>query len=185
MAAPGVDYVALLRGINVGGRNIVRMAELRAAFEELGFEDVTTYIQSGNVLFRTAGRKRTEIAARLEAELSERFGTELKVVLLEGALMQQVLDEAPAGFGRETHRCDVIFIREPLTVERALEVAETKEGVDEVWPGPGVLYFARLEAKASSSRLSKIVGKPEYKEMTIRNWRTTTRLAEMLRERSR
>ena len=53
---------------------------------------------------------------------------------------------------------------------------ETKEGVDEAWAGKGVLYFSRLDAKASSSRLGKVVARPEYKQMTIRNWRTTTKL---------
>jgi uncharacterized protein (DUF1697 family) len=81
MSAP-VRYLALIRGINVGGMNLVKMADLRAMFENLGFADVATYIQSGNVLFRAPKERRDELAARIESELSRRFGTELKVVLL-------------------------------------------------------------------------------------------------------
>ena len=65
-----------------------------------------------------------------------------------------------------------------------MAVIETKVGVDSAWTGRSVLYFSRLESKASSSRLSKVVGKPEYKEMTIRNWRTTTKLLALMDARA-
>ena len=176
MASRGVHYLALLRGINVGGKNLVRMADLREAFEEMGFADVATYIASGNVLFRAPRQKREQLAARIERELSRRFAMELKVVLLTESQLARVVDEAPRGFGAATHRCDVIFLRSPLTVKRAFSLLETREGVDSAWPGAGVLYFARLAARASGSRLSKIVALPEYQDMTIRSWSTTTKL---------
>ncbi len=182
--AAGVQYLALLRGINVGGKNKVPMADLRETVEELGHADVATYIQSGNVLFRAPRQPRAELTARLEAGLSERFGIELKVVVVTEAELRRVVEEAPAGFGAETHRCDVIFLRKPLTVEKAMAVIEKKEGVDSAWAGKGVLYFSRLDAKASSSRLSKVVARPEYKEMTIRNWRTTTKLLGLMDSRA-
>jgi uncharacterized protein (DUF1697 family) len=182
---PGTQYLALLRGINVGGKNLVRMAELREAFEEMTLMDVATYIQSGNVLFRAPRQARAQLAARLERALSLRFGTELKVVLLTEAQLRSVVEEAPDGLGAETHRSDVVFLRAPLTVERALPLFETKEGVDRVWPGKGVIYFTRVAARASSSRLSRIVMRPEYKEMTIRSWSTTTKLLTLMDARRR
>jgi uncharacterized protein (DUF1697 family) len=178
--AAGTQYLALLRGINVGGKNLVRMADLRAAFAELGFADVATYIQSGNVLFRAPRQARAELALQIERELSRRYKTELKVVLLTSAQLQTVVNGAPKGFGGESHRCDVIFLRKPLTVKTAFPLFETREGVDQAWPGKGVVYFSRLAAKASSSRLSRIVALPEYKEMTIRSWSTTTKLNELM-----
>lgn len=178
--ATGVQYLALLRGINVGGKNKVKMAELREAVEAIGHTDVATYIQSGNALFRAPRQPRPELAARLESGLSERFGIELKVVVVTAAELRRVVEEAPDGFGAETHRCDVIFLRKPLTVKQAMAVIETKEGVDSAWAGKGVLYFSRLDAKASSSRLSKVVARPEYKNMTIRSWRTTEKLLALM-----
>jgi uncharacterized protein (DUF1697 family) len=174
--APGTRYLALLRGINVGGKNLVKMADLRAAFEDMEFADVATYIQSGNVLFRAPRQARAELALQIEAALSRRYGTELKVVLLTAAQLRGVVDGAPRGFGAESHRCDVIFLRKPLTVKKAFPLLETRDGVDEAWPGKGVLYFSRLASRASSSRLSRIVALPEYKNMTIRSWSTTTKL---------
>jgi uncharacterized protein (DUF1697 family) len=176
----GVQYLALLRGINVGGKNLVRMADLREAFEKIGLSDVSTYIQSGNVLFTAPRQKRQDLADKLEKKLTKRFGIELKVVLLTHTQLRKVIAEAPKGFGAETHRCDAIFIRAPLTVEKAMAVLELKEGVDESWSGPGVVYYSRLDEKASSSRLSKVVGQPEYQDMTIRSWRTATKLHALL-----
>ena len=180
----GVQYLALIRGINVGGKNLVKMADLRDAFERMDFAEVATYIQSGNVLFRAPRQKREELAARIERELSARFGMELKVVLLTDALLKEVIDGAPRGFGGEDYRCDVIFLRKPVTVKAAFALIETREGVDQAWAGKGVLYFSRLAAKASGSRLSKIVALPEYQNMTIRSWSTTKKLAGLMDESS-
>jgi uncharacterized protein (DUF1697 family) len=174
--ATGVNYLALIRGINVGGKNLIKMADLREAFEDMGFADVATYIQSGNVLFRAPRQKREELAAQLESQLSGTFEMDLRVVLLTETQLRRVVEAAPADFGSETLRCDVLFIRKPLTAKRAFAVAETREGVDSSHLGPGVVYFSRLAAKASGSRLSKIVALPEYQDMTIRSWSTTTKL---------
>ncbi len=176
-------YLALLRGINVGGKNLVRMADLSAAFEEMGFGDVATYIQSGNVLFRAPRQRSEDLAARIESQLSLSFGVKLKVVLLTGAQLKAVVADAPRGFGADTHKCDVIFLRKPLTVRRAFGLLETREGVDSAWAGKRVLYFSRLASKASGSRLSKVVALPEYQNMTIRSWSTTTKLLALMDSR--
>lgn len=169
-------YLALLRGINVGGKNLVKMADLRAAVEEMGLADVATYIQSGNLLFSAPRQRRDELAARLESELSRRFGGPQKVVLLSAAELAGVVEGAPRGFGAESLLCDVIFLRKPLTVRKAIGAVELKDGVDSVWAGKGVLYHARVAERASSSRLSKVVALPEYQNMTIRSWSTTKKL---------
>lgn len=174
-----MSSLALLRGINAGGRNPVRMAELREAFETLGCTDVSTYIASGNVFFRAPRQRRELLAAQLETGLSERFGIELKLVLLTPAGLRRILENAPAGFGDPGYKCDVIFLRKPLTVKRAFGLVETREGVDRAWPGNGVLYFSRLAARASGSRLSRVVARPEYQDMTIRSWSTTRKLGEL------
>lgn len=156
------------------------MADLRAAFEEMGFDGVATYIQSGNVLFGAPRQRREELAARVEAGLSRRFGTDLRLVLRTEAQLRGVVDGAPRGFGGDSHLCDVIFLRGPLTAKRAAGLVVPREGVDRAWAGKGVLYFSRLAERASSSRLSKIAALPEYRDMTIRSWRTTTKLLALM-----
>jgi len=172
-----VVYVALLRGINVGGNNVIRMAALREAFEALGFAAVRTYIQSGNVLFAAKGTKRA-LTKRIEDALEGTFAYAAKIVLVTAAELRAVVDEAPAGFGDDPtrYRYDVLFVKPPLTARAALADVETAPGVDEVRAGAHALYFRRLIAKATKSRLGKIVGKPVYKSLTIRNWNTTTKL---------
>jgi uncharacterized protein (DUF1697 family) len=179
----GLQYLALLRGINVGGKNRVKMADLRVVFEEMDFAEVATYIQSGNVLFRAARQRREELAAGIESELSRRFGTELKVVLLTEAELRAVVEAAPRGFGAESHLSDVIFLRKPLTAKKTMDLVELRDGVDQAWAGKGVVYFSRLAAKASGSRLSKLAARPEYKEMTVRSWSTTTKLLALIDSR--
>lgn len=96
--------------------------------------------------------------------------------------MRATVDRAPAGFGDDParYRYDAIFLKAPLTARTAIKSVPTKEGVDRADVGPGVLYFSRLTSRATQSRLSKIVGTPVYRNMTIRNWNTTTKLARML-----
>jgi uncharacterized protein (DUF1697 family) len=182
LSGGGVQYLALLRGINVGGKNLVKMADLRMAFERMGFDDVATYIQSGNVLFRAPRQKREELAARIESALSRRFGVDLKVVLLTQANLRAVIADAPRGFGWDSHLCDVVFLRKPLTAKKAFGVLEMKEGIDRAWAGKGVLYMARLRSRATGSRLNRIASTPEYKDMTMRSWGTTTKLLDRLDE---
>lgn len=178
-------YLALLRGINVGGNNIIKMADLKVCFEEMGFMDVTTYIQSGNVLLGTDEKNKATLTVRIEQGLSRTFRTNSRVVVLPHEHLRRVVDGAPRGFGKDPSRFryDVIFLKEPLTAKVAMKSVVTKEGVDEAYEGKGVLYFSRLIAKASRSHLSKIVSLPVYQSMTIRNWNTTTTLLALMEER--
>jgi uncharacterized protein (DUF1697 family) len=180
----GTPYVALLRGINVGGKNLIKMADLRAAFEAMGFADVATFIASGNVLFRAPRQRSEQLAARIESELDRGLGMQLKIVLMSEAQLRGVVEGAPRGFGAESDRCDVIFVRKPLTVRKAFGVLDLKEGVDRAWAGTHVLYHSRLAARASSSRLANVVMQPEYQNMTIRSWSTTTKLFALMDSRS-
>ncbi len=177
--------LALLRGINVGGRNVIRMAQLRKCFEAEGFSDVVTYIQSGNVIFRSASSGLGSLKVRIEAMLEAAFDYKAKVTLRSHAQMQAVVEEAPAGFGGrpDAYRYDVLFLIPPLTAPAALEHVRIRPGVDEAWTGEGVLYFSRLIEKASRSHLSRLASLPVYQSMTIRNWNTTTRLLQLMRHR--
>ena len=174
-------YVALLRGINVGGHNPVPMADLRAAFESAGFGAVRTYIQSGNVVFESAAPARS-LEADIEAVLEQRFGYPMVVVVRSRAQMRAIVADAPEGFGRQpdTYHSDVMVLKAPLSSEQVMKVLSPKPDVDRAWPGKGVVYFDRLGARRTESRLSKIMGTPEYRAMTVRNWNTTTKLVELL-----
>lgn len=176
------QYVALLRGINVGGKNLIKMTDLKACFEGLGFENVSTYIQSGNVLFSAAGSDQAKLTKQIEAALSKSFNYESRVVVRSYKQMKEIVAKAPKGFGsdQDTYRYDVIFLKEPLTAVQTMKSVKAKEGVDQAFAGKGVLYFSRLIIKASQSYLTRIIGTPVYQNMTIRNWNTTTKLLNLL-----
>jgi uncharacterized protein (DUF1697 family) len=96
--------------------------------------------------------------------------------------LRAIVEKAPKGFGTDParFRYDVLFLKTPLTARTVVDTVPTKEGVDRVWPGTGVVYFERLTSRATSSRLNRVASMPIYKHMTIRNWNTTTKLVELL-----
>jgi uncharacterized protein (DUF1697 family) len=178
-------YIILLRGINVGGKNKVSMATLRKCLEELGFSDVSTYIASGNVILKS-DKSADKIKAQVEKALPENFKLDaelISVLVLTHRQFKAVVDKKPDGFGEqpEKYHSDVIFLID-ITPKQALPVFAPREGVDQIWPGDGVIYSQRLSAQRTKSRLGKIVGTPAYKSMTIRSWNTTTKLLKLLEE---
>jgi len=179
-------YVVLLRGINVGGKNKVPMAALRECLAELGFSNVSTYIASGNVILDSY-ESPDEIATRVEAALPARFRLDdevIRALVLSHDQLKAVIDNKPEGFGDEPDKyaCDAIFLIGIDSAE-AMAVFSPREGVDSVWPGDGVIYSQRLSAQRTKSRLGKIVGTLAYRSMTIRSWRTTTKLLQLLSAR--
>jgi len=174
--------VVLLRGINVGGKNPVPMARLREVLGELGYEDVVTYIASGNVILGSDD-KPDRIKRAIEEVLPTAFKlhTEnLAVHVLTAAQIQAVVADRPKGFGDQpdTYHSDAIFLM-GISAKDAMAAFDPREGVDRVWPGDGVIYSQRLSAERTKSRLNKVMSSPLYKSMTIRNWATTTKLAEL------
>ena len=173
--------MALLRGINVGGTNIIRMAALRDCFEALGFGDVATHIQSGNVIFRTAAGD-ASLTRRIEQALSQTFAYSGHVILRSRTQMRRIVAGAPDGFGRapSQYRYDVIFLKAPLRAAAAMTSVRTRDGVDRAAAGTGVIYFSRLISRATQSHLPRLASTPVYKEMTVRNWNTTTALLALM-----
>lgn len=112
-------YLALLRGINVGGRNIIKMSDLKACFENMNLVDVTTYIQSGNVIFSPEEKNKNKLVDRIEKELSKKFDYNSKVVILSDTELKEVIENAPLNFSVNSaeYRYDVLFVKEPLSTK--------------------------------------------------------------------
>jgi uncharacterized protein (DUF1697 family) len=176
-------YLALLRGINVGGKNKVPMAELKACFEELGCENIRTYIASGNVLFEST-KSSAELTEEIQESLPKKFKLDselIRVLVLSRDQMRKVIDQAPKGFGTEPgkYHSDAIFLM-GIPSDEAIKIFNPREGVDKVWQGDLAIYSQRLSAERTKSRLSKIMSSPLYRQMTIRSWVTTARLFELM-----
>jgi uncharacterized protein (DUF1697 family) len=178
-------YVALLRGINVGGKNKVSMAELKTCLEDLGFKGVRTYIASGNVLFET-DIPADKAAGKIENILPKKFKLDsslIKVLILSRTQLKKIVGKAPKGYGQrpDKYHSDVVFLIGKSSTE-AMEQVKLRPDVDKAWAGEGVVYFQRLSAQLTKSRINKIASTPIYQFMTLRTWNTARKLADLMQE---
>ena len=175
-------YVALLRGINVGGKNKVDMKKLKAVFEDAGMTSVTTYINSGNVVFSSRFRSRTKLAARLEEAIAEGIGLPIRVLVRDLDTMRataEAIDPRWVNDGK-TMKCDVMFLWDEVDRADLLDDVTIKPGIDEVRYVAGALIWKVDAGNVTRSGMAKLVGTPLYKQMTIRNCNTTRKLLELM-----
>ena len=176
-------YVALLRGINVGGNRKVDMKALKDTFERAGMDRVKTYINSGNVVFSSRSKSAPRIEAKLEAAIEADFGFEIKVLLRSLEQMRATVKALPASWvNDDTMKCDVIFLWEAIDERPILKQLPVKEGVDTVKYTPGAVLWSIPRALATKSSLSKLVGTELYRQMTIRNSNTTRKLLALMED---
>jgi uncharacterized protein (DUF1697 family) len=174
-------YVALLRGINVGGKSLVRMADLKSCVEELGFEDVSTFIASGNVLFETSERAAAKLESRLERALERRFRLPIAVVVRSRAEIGRIVSAIPESWiGNARLRVNVAFLRRTLDGRKLARELQPKGGVDELVATKSALIWATRRDALTRSGMQKLVGGAAYKHLTVRNLNTTLKLRELL-----
>lgn len=159
------------------------MASLRECLEKEGFTDVSTYIASGNVILKSP-KSAASIKTKIEKILPSYFNLDselIKVLVLTYKQLKDIIDTKPQAFGEapKKYHSDVIFLID-IELSQAISVFNPKDGVDKIWPGKNVVYSQRLSELRTKSRLSKIMGTPEYKSMTIRSWSTTKKLFELM-----
>ena len=180
-AAASTYYVALLRGINVGGNNPVSMADLAECFRDAGYGDARTVQASGNVVFTAKGATSRALEPAIERALRQRFGTDIVVLVRSRDELAKVVAKAPKGHDSPKLRSDVIFLKHPLTAKQAMaKVPELNDDVDVIAAGAGVLYFSRVKATATKTRIQKFLSMPIFKQMTVRTWGTTTKLLALM-----
>jgi uncharacterized protein (DUF1697 family) len=171
--------IVLLRGVNLAGRNRVSMPELREALEEAGFDDVSTYVQSGNVvLSSTASAKK--VKADVERLLGERFGLDVAVVVRTRAELARVVERDPLGkVAKNPKLYQVTFLEQapPAEVVRKLEAtAVGKERVEQIGRE---LYAWHPDGVGRSKLATRMSGKGLGVKGTARNWTTVAKLLEL------
>jgi len=172
-------YVALLRGINVGGHAVIKMADLAACVSELGYEEVRTYIASGNVLFQSTKRPKT-LEPELERALERRFALPIRVVVRSGREVTRIAESVPSSWvGTDELRVTVGFLMRGTTARSAARLLRPRDGIDELVSVSGALIWATQKDALTRSGI-RLIGTPLYKEMTLRNLNTTLKLAELL-----
>jgi uncharacterized protein (DUF1697 family) len=176
-----VRYVALLRGINVGGKTLIKMADLKTCIEELGFESVSTYIASGNVLFESAERDAAKLERKIERAAEQRFRLPVKVVVLDRAAYSRVVKAIPKSWeGDASLRANVAFVRRGTEAKQIVRELEPDLAVEEVKAINGAILWATKRNAVNRSAMRKLIGGAAYKELTVRNLNTTLKLHELL-----
>ncbi|HWY80248.1 MAG TPA: DUF1697 domain-containing protein [Candidatus Sulfotelmatobacter sp.] len=178
-----MTYVALLRGINVGGNNRIKMAELKQTFEKSGFAKVKTFIASGNVIFSTDETNHTELTKKIELAIREDFGISIAVLLRDFNSIDKLVKAIPSSWVNDKEiKCDVMFLWDEIDNKRILTVLPFDSMLEEVRYVPGAVLWRIDRHKASKSRMFKIVGTKLYKKITIRNPNTVRKLYQLMVE---
>lgn len=174
-------YVALLRGINVGGKNSIRMVELKRSFEELGFTDVKTYINSGNVIFSTSRRSDTTLVTDIERSIVDTFGLDIPVVVRSRAEIEKVVQAIPDEWRNDqTQRTDVLFLWPEFDSPKVREQLAVNPDVDELLYIPDAVVWHFDRANYAKSKMHNFIGTAVYKKMTARNVNTVRKLHQLL-----
>jgi uncharacterized protein (DUF1697 family) len=175
--------VALLRGINVGGKNKVDMQELKSVFERAGMTSVRTYISSGNVIFSTRARSRARLQARLEAAIADHFGFPVKVLLRDLEGMRGVVQGLSSEWvNDETMKCDVLFLWDGVDGPEVLKELTIRADIDDVRYVPGAVLWRVDREHLTRSGMMQVARTPLYQQMTIRNCNTVRKLLELMEE---
>ena len=173
-------YIALFRGINVGGNNKVDMRKLKTTFDSLNFTNVATYINSGNILFEESLKGEEELTQMIEEAVRKDFQLKIKVIVINSEQLNSICRELPTTWVKnESMRTDVMFLREKYDRPEVLEKIQITP-VDNVKYVPGAILWNEKGADYSHSGMMKLMGTELYRNMTIRNVNTVRRLHQII-----
>ena len=176
-------FVALLRGVNVGGNNIISMSSLKASFEKMGFSDVSTYINSGNILFAAKERDARKLETQIEAMLSKEYKLGCKVVLRSFSEMANLVENLPKNWdGDKQWKYNVIFLRHSIDSEKVLEGLALKPDFEKVVYHPGTLLWSARIDDLNRTLMHKLSSHKLFQDMTVRNTNTSLKLYELMKK---
>lgn len=173
-------YIALLRGINVGGNTMIKMSELKKTFESLGFENVATYINSGNIAFDCRKVDEERLVAKIEKVIERDFGKKVAVMMRTQDEIRDILGRNPFEGQFESHKeMHVLFMNEAMPDDKRDLLIE-KQTENERFAVDGREIFCHLRLGVADSLLGKgFIDKKLKVPITGRNWRTVEAIAEL------
>lgn len=178
-------YVALLRGINVGGKNAVSMATLKTSLEAKGFKNVSTYINSGNVFFESPVVDQTKLARSIEKILEQQFKLYIPVVVRSHSQIMALNKAVPDSWTNDTiNKTDVLFLWDAVDTPQVTSRLKVRPEIEECRYIKGALVWRVDRSAITRSGLLKIMGTDFYKQVTLRNINTVRKLAHLMSERA-
>lgn len=175
-------YVALLRGINVGGNNKASMAELKEIFEKLGHSNVLTYINSGNIIFSSSSTDTKKLAETIEKELESHFGFFIPTIVKSKPQIEAIHKALPTSWANDPDgKCDILFLWDEINSAKIIDNLPIRPGYDDdVHYVDGAVIWHIERKNITKTWLPKIVGTDLYKKMTIRSSSTLRKLHERM-----
>ncbi|MEU6067868.1 MULTISPECIES: DUF1697 domain-containing protein [Streptomyces] len=175
-------YAALLRGINVGGRKKLPMAELRQLMDGLGHQGVRTHLQSGQAVFSTGRGDEESLAAELTEAIEKHFGFSVDVIVRDHAYLEAVVGACPfPAAGLEAKQLHVTYFSAPVTADRFAEIDAAAHLPEEFRLGDRALYLYAPDG-LGRSKLAEVLSRPRINKgliATTRNWNTVVKLVEL------
>jgi len=176
-------FVALLRGVNVGGNNMISMSSLKKSFEAVGFPHVTTYINSGNIVFTTKEKDARKLEKRIEQMLSKEYELGSRVVVRSLPEMEQLVNNLPRSWSADSRwRYNVIFLRHSIDSEAILTDLPANSDIEEIVYRPGALLWSAQATEMSRTNLAKLSSRKVFQDMTVRNLNTTKKLCDLMKK---
>lgn len=176
-----MKYIALLRGINVGGNNKVEMSKLKKVFEELGFTNIITYINSGNVIFESAQKQPKNLAKQIEQAIHKQFGFTVRTLVKTHRDIQKLCEALPAEWKNDVdQKTDILFLWDKFDNKRSVDLLSAKPGIDNLKYSAGTIIWNLDKRNYNKSAMRKFIGTTLYKNMTARNINTVRKLAELM-----
>ena len=173
-------YVALLRGINVGGGNMMKMDDLKAAFAGLGFENVVSYINSGNLAFDAKKTAEAKLVDKIEDAVEAKFGKRVDVMVREQKDIERILKSNPFEGQYESHKhMHVLFLKVPMPLEKEKLLQESAFPGEKYDVRDREIYNLLPNGVAGSLLTKGFFEKKPRVSYTGRNWRTVQKLAEL------
>ncbi|AHF08984.1 MULTISPECIES: DUF1697 domain-containing protein [Dehalobacter] len=176
-----MKYIALLRGINVGGKNKVSMHDLKNCFENAGFLNTRTYINSGNVIFDSEEQSIIDLSSYCNDILKKKFDFPIGIALIDVNTLKEALENVPDWWGYDQNsKHNAIFVIQPATAEEIIaDAGKMKPEYEQLYAYKEIIFWSAPLKTFSRTRWSKIVGTKAYQSITIRNANTTKKLLEM------
>jgi uncharacterized protein (DUF1697 family) len=172
-----MKYIALLRGINVGGNRRVEMKRLKALLESLGYENVSTYINSGNVIFES-GEKQREIGKEIASALKKEFGFDIGTLVKSEKQMKSIANAIPKDWQNDSkQKTDVAYLFKEIDSEETIAKIPAKREYIDIRYTEGAVYWNIDRKNYGKCQINKLIGYPIYKLMTVRNINTARFLA--------
>lgn len=179
-------YVMLLRGINVGGKNRVPMADLKAAMEKAGYQNVISYLNTGNLIFEHSQVVIEELEQELEELVLTNFDCDIRVLVITKEEYLEMVAVQPEWWSQDSEsKHNAIFILRPMRLAAVLaEVGPIKDEYEQLAYSHNLFFWSAPIKTFSRASWAKVHGKKSYSSMTIRNANTFRKLAELLADES-